>query len=263
MRRVFLALFILATPACGGSDVASADPRSWCHAQMFEGSRFTVCDNESGRLQLFAAAPKDTPLRSFADVTRKIDPSKVAFAMNAGMFDENGRPIGLAIVGPGRIVHRINLRDGPGNFHMKPNGVFEVDGSGRAHVLESEQIGELVSKDKAVLATQSGPLLVSDGKLHPRIEPDGQSRLIRNGVGVTASGRAIFVISDDAVSFGKLARFFRDRLHTPNALYFDGSVSSLWDPPDGRQDAHAELGPIIVAFRPAESAPGRAARAKP
>ena len=47
-------------------------------------------------------------------------------------------------------------------------------------------------------------------------------------------------------------RFFREALKTPDALYFDGSVSSLWDPADSRQDSHAPLGPIIVAFKPAK-----------
>ena len=230
---------------------------------MFEGSRFTVCDNEGGRLQLFAAAPDKQPVRSFAELAGTIDPSKVAFAMNAGMFDENGRPIGLAIVGPDQPVHRINLRDGPGNFHMKPNGVFEVDATGKAFVFESRPMPmELVPAPSVALATQSGPLLLKHGKLHPKIEPDGQSRLIRNGVGVR-DGHALFVISDDPVSFGKLARFFRDGLKTPDALYFDGSVSSLWDPADGRQDSHSPLGPIIVAFKPAESKPGPGGRAKP
>ena len=229
--------------------------------QLFEGSRFTVCDNEGGELQLFAAGPHETPLRSFGEVARKVDPSKVAFAMNAGMFDENGRPIGLAIAA-GEQVHKINLRDGPGNFHMKPNGDFEVRIDGHAAIVESgPRPSDVIQTIR--FATQSGPLLVYHGKLHPKIEPDGQSRLIRNGVGVTAAGRPLFVISEDPVSFGKLARFFRDRLHTPDALYFDGSVSSLWDPPDGRQDTHSKLGPIIVAFKPAASAPGHGGHAKP
>jgi uncharacterized protein YigE (DUF2233 family) len=230
--------------------------------QVFEGTRFTVCDNEGGQLELFAAGPHDTPVRSFTDLSRKLDVAKVAFAMNAGMFDENGRPIGLAISGPSKLAHKINLRDGPGNFHMKPNGVFKVEIGGRAGISESRPLPLEVLKT-VQLATQSGPLLVQHGQLHPKIEPDGQSRLIRNGVGVTAAGRPLFVISEDPVSFGKLARFFRDRLHTPDALYFDGSVSSLWNPPDGRQDSHSQLGPIIVALKPAASKPGRAGRARP
>jgi uncharacterized protein YigE (DUF2233 family) len=261
--KAFLSL-MFALGACVRIGGASADRGSWCHMQLFEGSRFTVCDNEGGKLQLFAAARDQDPLRSFSDVERKVDVSKVAFAMNAGMFDEHGRPIGLAIVRPGRSVHQINLRDGPGNFHMKPNGVFQVDTSGRASVLESGPMpSDVTLSPELALATQSGPILVIHGKLHPKIEPDGESRLTRNGVGVTAEGHALFVISEDPVSFGKLARFFRDGLHTPNALYFDGSVSSLWDPPDGRQDSHSRLGPIVVAFKPAASAPDRGDRARP
>ena len=224
---------------------------------MFEGDQFTVCDPEGGELRLFAAGRNEPPLRSFADIGGRIDPGRVAFAMNAGMFGEDGRPIGLAMV-DGAQKHAINLRKGGGNFHLLPNGVFLVRRDGAAAVVESHKF----NPDGVRFATQSGPMLVIDGKLHPAFEPDGQSRLIRNGVGVR-NGHALFVISGDPVSFGKLARFFRDRLKTPNALFFDGSVSSLWDPAEGRQDAQVPLGPIIVALKPAASAPGRAGHATP
>ena len=175
MRGKAMLSLIFVVGACGRAGHAPADQHSWCRMQPFESSRFTVCDNEGGKLQLFAAAPGQIPLRSFADVATKVDASKVAFAMNAGMFDENGRPIGLAIVGPGLSVHRINLRDGPGNFQMKPNGVFEVDASGRPSVIDS---GPMPPAPGPALATQSGPMLVIHGRLHPKIEPDGESRLI-------------------------------------------------------------------------------------
>ena len=89
-------------------------------------------------------------------------------------------------------------------------------------------------------------MLVIGGKLHPEITQDGPSRAIRNGVGVDAQGRAHFVISQTPMSFGKLARFYRDVLKTPNALYLDGSVSALWDPASGRMDGGVPIGPIIV-----------------
>jgi uncharacterized protein YigE (DUF2233 family) len=177
----------------------------------------------------------------------KVDSKRVAFAMNAGMFDQDGRPIGLAEVN-GAQSHAVNVRKGGGNFHLMPNGVFMVLAGGKAAIFESDHIPQFRAAPR--LATQSGPMLVINGKLHPKFDRDGPSHYIRNGVGVTKDGKALFVISDDPVSFGKLARFFRDGLHTPNALYFDGVVSSLWDPPNGRQDAHVPLGPIIVAFKP-------------
>ena len=243
---------------------AKAEPQkpaeSFCRQQAFEGSRFTVCDNKGGELRLYAAGKSETPIRSFAALMRKVDAQKVAFAMNAGMFGEDGRPIGMAQA-DGREVHKINLRDGSGNFHMKPNGVFLVDAAGNRDIYPSDRVP--VFRSAPLLVTQSGPMLVIDGKLHPKLERDGQSRLIRNGVGVTREGKALFIISETAVSLGKFARFFRDELKTPNALYFDGSVSSLWDPANGRQDTRAELGPMIVALKPAASAPGRGGPARP
>lgn len=262
-RQRALTAVLLCLAGCAESKPARG-PQSFCHDQLFDGSQFTVCDNEGGDLVLFAARKNEAPVRSFAALMRKVDARRVAFAMNAGMFDENGRPIGYAITN-GEQVKPVNLRDGPGNFHLKPNGVFIVNVAGSPSIYPSDRIPLFRAAPR--LITQSGPMLVIDGKLHPRLQADGQSRLIRNGVGVRG-GKAVFVISKSAVSLGKFARFFRDRLKTPNALYFDGSVSSLWDPANGRQDSHSALGPIIVAFKPAEpkpaaSKPGRGGRARP
>ena len=245
MRRLLLLTLLLA--ACRNEQAPSA-VQSPCRERAFEGSAFIVCDPRQGPLKLYAADDDEPAKRRFADLG--LEPNKVAFAMNAGMFDDEGRPIGLAVVDGGQ-VHAINRREGGGNFHLMPNGVFAVDANGRATIETSaEWRGE-----QAIIATQSGPMLVIEGKLHPEIAPDGESRYVRNAVGVTADGRSLFVITLDAVSLGKLARFFRDELKTPDALYFDGSVSSLWDPANGRMDDFTELGPIIVAFKPGESAP--------
>ena len=263
MRSVPLAFLLLA--ACGSSASAPKWPASPCHQTLFEGARFTLCDPGKGQLRLVAAGREEVPLRSFADVAKRIDARQVAFAMNAGMFDNDGRPIGLAIA-DGQSLHAINLRDGGGNFHLKPNGVFVVRKSGAASIVVSEVFK---TAPDIAFATQSGPMLVIDGAIHPRFDPDGESRFIRNGVGIAPDGHPLFVISNEVVSFGKLARFFRDGLHARNALYFDGSVSSLWDPAAGRQDAGVPLGPIIVALKPAKpsrsaaSAPGRAGHATP
>jgi uncharacterized protein YigE (DUF2233 family) len=225
----------------------------------FEGARFTVCDPGKGQLRLVAAGRTEQAKRSFAELMPRIPAERVAFAMNAGMFDEDGRPIGLAII-DGRQLRAINRRDGGGNFHMKPNGVFLVRRSGQARVVTSAMFK--LSPDIA-FATQSGPMLVIDGKVNPTFDRDGQSRFVRNGVGIGPGGRPLFVISNEVVSFGKLARFFRDGLKVRDALYFDGSVSALWDPATGRQDAGAELGPMIVALKPEASKPGRASPATP
>jgi uncharacterized protein YigE (DUF2233 family) len=244
---------LLLVASCKADGTAPQPAQSYCHQESFENSRFTVCDNEGGQLRLFAAGKDEKALRSFAEVAAITDPDSIAFAMNAGMFNEQGQPIGLARTESGQ-KRSVNLRDGPGNFHLKPNGVFMVT-CGAAHaIFPSDSMP--VFRCAPRLATQSGPMLVIAGKLHPKFEHDGPSRLIRNGVGVRA-GKAVFVITDDPVSLGKFARFFRDGLKTPDALYFDGSVSSLWDPANGRLDSHSLLGPIIVALKPAASKPDR------
>ncbi len=166
--------------------------------------------------------------------------------MNAGMFDENGHAIGL-LVEDGRQIRAINRRKGGGNFHLMPNGVFLVRRDGTAEVVTSEDYAP--SKD-VLFATQSGPMLVIDGKIHPAFDADGTSRHFRNGVGIAHDGTPVFVISADPVSFGKFARFYRDRVKAQDALFFDGAVSSLWDPAAHRMDSNAPLGPMVVVFRP-------------
>ena len=241
MVRRLLAALALALAACTGTGGAAERP-SPCRHDRFEGASFLVCTPpSSARIALYAAARNEAPRRSFKALG--LAESEVAFAMNAGMFGTDGRPIGLTVV-DGRQVHRIALRPSRGNFGMKPNGVFLVRKSGRAEVVVSEDYRP--SADIR-LATQSGPMLVIAGKLHPKFAPDGESRQIRNGVGIAPDGKALFVISEDPVSLGRFARFFRDRLKSRDALYFDGSVSSLWSPADGRMDDFTELGPIIVA----------------
>jgi uncharacterized protein YigE (DUF2233 family) len=259
MRLPFLLLLILASCGPSHSTVAQAAPP--CSQRVFEESRFTVCEAEGGTVEIRTSNDDSQPYRSFTSLAQALGKraDDVAFAMNAGMFGEDGHAIGL-LIEDGKQIHAINRREGGGNFHLMPNGVFLVRTDGRSEVVTSKAFEP--SKGIA-FATQSGPMLVIDGKLHPAFEPDGESRYVRNGVGIAPDGTPLFVISQEPVSFGKLARLFRDELHAKNALYFDGSVSSLWDPADGRQDLFAPLGPMVVVFRGAASAPGRAARARP
>ena len=251
MRPLFLLLLLT---ACSPSAKAPTQPISACHEDRFEGSAFTVCDG-IGPVEVRTGA------RSFAALQSSLGDraATVAFAMNAGMFDDTGRPIGL-MVEDGREVHAINRRNGYGNFHLMPNGVFLVRRSGKAEVVSSDAYKP--APDIAY-ATQSGPMLLIDNKLHLKIDPDGTSRFVRNAVGIAPGGAPTFVISLDAVSFGKLARFMRDRLKVRDALYFDGSVSSLWDPANSRMDAFTELGPMVVVFKSEASAPRRAVPATP
>ena len=161
--------------------------------------------------------------------------------MNAGMFGQDQSPVGL-YVEDRRKLHEADTRGGATNFHMKPNGVFWI-GDGVAGVTETSRY--LASTPPTRYATQSGPMLIIDGKIYPKIRPDGTSQKIRNGVGACKGGAVSFAIAEEPVTFDTFARLFRDGLGCQNALFLDGSVSSLYAPELNRGDELEPLGPIV------------------
>jgi uncharacterized protein YigE (DUF2233 family) len=253
-RSPALAFLLLA--ACFSNEKqAEAPPPPPCEGVTFEGAALTHCTATPGRHAIhMVLGPKGgAPYRSLSQlaVDRPEKSREVAFATNGGMFDGAGQPIGY-YVEEGERLHKLNRNDGPGNFHMLPNGVFYGNAGGPWAVRPSDDFAANVSR-RPDFGTQSGPMLVIAGKLHPAIDHDGASKKLRNGVGVDRQGRAHFVISDEPVSFGKLARYFRDKLKCPDALFLDGSVSSLWDPHVGRVDGGPPLGPLIVVEKRAKA----------
>jgi uncharacterized protein YigE (DUF2233 family) len=238
-------------PSPGSSSFAGPEGRAAagpCRAVSFEAVDYTVCeiDLRRYRVGLFWQDRDGRAYGSLSAFNRAMaaagDPPVVA--MNAGMYHEDLSPVGLFVSG-GRLLNPANENDGDGNFFMKPNGVFYVDGDS-AGILETGAF--LRRAPAAEIATQSGPMLVIDGALHPLFSDDGPSRKIRNGVGIRDDHTVVFAISRDDVSFGSFARLFRDALGCRNALYLDGSISSL-SAPDGLSVGWGiRLGPILAVF---------------
>lgn len=231
-----------------------AQMESSCRPVIFENSSFTHClaVPSRHRISTALAGSDGKPLRGFAQLaaSRGQNAPAVAFAMNGGMFGEDGQPIGYYVQNS-RRTQTLNTRSADGNFYMKPNGVFFGDDT-RWQVRTTDNFLAEVT-ERPQFGTQSGPMLVVDGKLHPKISSDGESRLIRNAVGVDEEGRAHFVISNAPVSFGKLARLYRDKLKVDNALYLDGNVSALWSPASGRMDSNVPIGPLILVEKRTET----------
>lgn len=221
-----------------------------CRGLTHEGRVYTVCEVTAAEdVRLFQTAPDGDSYSTFDRVNEALasEGATLGFAMNAGMYHPDRAPVGLMIEN-GVSRAGIVTSDGPGNFGLLPNGVFCI--TDRFAIIESRAFK--AAPPACRFATQSGPMLVINGALHPRFIADSPSRYVRNGVGVSADGsRAYFVISEGRVNFAEFARLFRDALGTPQALYFDGNISRLFAPDIGRRDLGFPMGPIVGTVVPA------------
>lgn len=166
---------------------------------------------------------------------------RLTFAMNAGMFHADLRPVGLLV--QNKVVQqRLNIDSGTGNFFLKPNGVFYLTTRNRAVICKTENMPRDMRHIRA--ATQSGPLLLIDGHVNSAFNSRSSNVNIRNGVGVLPNGHVVFAISNVEVTFYELAEYFRQR-GCSSALYLDGYVSRMYAPSIQRTETEGELGPII------------------
>lgn len=237
--KTYAAIWILSSALLGAGAADAA-----CSRAVFEDVPLTVCtaDPATDDIRLFLYNDAGQPLGSFNNLAETLaEGETLAFAMNAGMYHPDRRPVGLYVEN-GTELAPIVTRDGPGNFALLPNGVLCL-GDGRVEIVESRTF----ERDGPVCAyaTQSGPMLVIDGALHPRFLAGSESRFYRNGVGVGSDGTLYAVISDAPLNFHRFARFFRDALKTPNALFLDGKVSRLYAPKLDRHDIGFPMGPML------------------
>lgn len=236
IRLALLALALLAGPAWASD----------CRNLQHDGNSYSLCTVDVTRedLRLFLYDEAGMLYGQFGKVDDALETTGQAlgFAMNAGMYHDSRAPVGHYVEN-GQEVMRVIPNAGPGNFGLLPNGVLCLS-SGKAQVIETLRFVE--TAPDCSYATQSGPMLVIDGALHPRFLPDSTSRYIRNGVGTSADGsKAVFVISNNPVTFHQFGSLFRDLLDLPNALYFDGNISRLYAPELNRDDFGFAMGPII------------------
>ncbi len=247
IRTAIIAIGFLVVP-----EVQAAD----CDSVEFDGARFTACtiDMRHEDVRLFLRDPAGDVYGTFTRIEAGLpEGQSLALAMNAGMFHDDLRPVGLYIE-DGTQEMRLVTQDGPGNFGLLPNGVLCLS-DGRAEIIESLSFASRAPSCR--FATQSGPMLVIDGDLHPRFREHSTSLNIRNGAGASPDGaRMVLAISDEPVNFHHFARFFRDALSLPNALYLDGRISRLHAPEIDRSDFGFPVGPIIGVVEGAPAVDG-------
>ena len=243
--------------ACFSSAVLAHGPQPHCAAENYKGNDYTVCtfDPSMSDIRLFLNDENGAVFGSFDAVNEQLAKTgeKLVFAMNAGMYHKDRSPVGLYIEG-GEQKQKINIKPGRGNFHMLPNGVFwlsqiedDIATYKSAGVASTQTY---VAQSKNVMdATQSGPMLVINGVMHPKFKSNSTSLKIRNGVGQKGD-TLFFVKSEVPVNFHDFASFYKDELKAQNALYLDGTISRLYAPNLGRNDFGAKLGPIVGVVVP-------------
>ena len=249
MRRVIgIVLFLVAVSLLPTAGCARADAR----LVDFKGVSYTVytVDLSVSQLRLIWRDGDTGRFRNARGIARWAEEhgQELVFATNAGMFEPDYSPCGV-LISDGRQIGRLNLRDAAGNFYLKPNGVF-MRGPDGARILDARSF----RYDPALaLATQSGPLLVLNGAVHPRFIPDSDSRLVRSGVGVQTPSSVVFTISNGPVNFYDFALLFRDRLQCPNALFLDGTISKMYLPALGRLEDDGNFSALFAVFKPSRS----------
>jgi uncharacterized protein YigE (DUF2233 family) len=172
------------------------------------------------------------------------------FATNGGMYRPGGAPKGLFIEGQKQVAP-LDTASGPGNFYLRPNGVFYLTTGRAAGICATADFGRVAPAAGVAYATQSGPLLVHRGQLHPAFRPGSANVVVRSGVGILPDGRAVFAISRGPVNLYDFATYFQHR-GCREALYLDGFVSRLYCPAQGWRQEGGDFGVIIGVAAPAK-----------
>lgn len=210
----------------------------------YEGGRYHLYRVDKAdwpRLQLAWLGENGQPLGDFNGLRQQLASrnKRIIFATNAGIFERGPKPCGLTICA-GKELVPVSLREGEGNFYLKPNGIFYLDDQTGPGVMEAAEFAR--SGIKPRLATQSGPLILRNGVIHPAFREGSPNKRLRNAVGVRSKdGQIIFAMSDredsvkGRVTFHQFTRFFID-LGCRDVLYLDGDISNmLVDPkPDAK-----------------------------
>jgi uncharacterized protein YigE (DUF2233 family) len=241
--------------ALPGASSAEADG---CQNRTLLGTPYIVCafNPATDDLRLYWRGQDGRALRTFDALAGELkgEGRDLVFAMNGGMYERDFSPVGLHIE-QGKTLSELNTKTVTGrpsqipNFYKKPNGVF-FWGEGRAGILESGRFD--TQKPQAAYATQSGPMLVFEGNIHPAFIEKSRDLKPRNGVGVAPDGTVYFVMTRGRVSFYQFARAFRDGLGVQNALFLDGGwAPGIYAPELRRNDrpGHGGYGPIIAVVR--------------
>ncbi|UOQ71029.1 phosphodiester glycosidase family protein [Hymenobacter cellulosilyticus] len=220
-----------------------------CHSAPSKEGRFVSYQVDLRRqtLRLYWRDDAGQPLRSLQRLADWLRGRKqnLVFGMNAGMYKAGNVPLGLFIQ-DARVITPLDTTAGSGNFYLLPNGVFYITATNKAVVCPTAAFRY---SEAIAYATQSGPMLVVEGRIHPAFKPGSPNLNIRNGVGVLPDGRVLFAMSRQPISLYDFAEYFRQQ-GCRNALYLDGLVSRTYAPKEQWVQTDGDFGVMIGVSEP-------------
>ncbi len=237
MKKIVLILSIIFTTLWADEALKYEDKRIIVH----------MVDPKKSELNLYLKDDNGTIFKTFKNLKNYLKKynKELLFAMNGGMYMENSMPLGLYVEKGKQIKKTNRVKKAFGNFYMQPNGIFFITKKRNAYIKKTTDF----KLEKYVdFATQSGPMLVINGKMHPRFMKDSKNIHIRNGVGVLEDGRILFAISNEMINFYDFATFFKKN-GCQNALYFDGAISDIYLPPKYEGYAHSRFGVMVAEVK--------------
>jgi uncharacterized protein YigE (DUF2233 family) len=232
--RLSLLRWLLATAVLFGVVACADKARALDSGRLaFDGQNYRVVhiDLKREQLRLYWRNPQDgQPFGNIENLRQwgEAHGRKLLFAANAGIYDRKFAPLGLYVEN-GKTLVPLNLAHGnpaSGNFSLLPNGVFAIYPDGHAEVRTSAAFK--TDGKAAQQATQSGPMLLIDGKLNEQFVNDSSSLKWRSGVCAKSPHEVVFAVSEAPVNFHTFGRLFRDKLGCRDALYLDGSISQFY-----------------------------------
>ena len=264
--RLFLLLFPLALPVLCASWVLAPphnphNPhnRNNPHKSFSDNIVSYTVDPKTQDLRFYREDDSGHLLGSIQHLKDWLDQKhrSLIFAMNGGMFKTDGSPVGLFIQEQITITP-LDTSTGEGNFYLKPNGVLYISKDKKATIC---QTADFRTNDPThspphssvtspiSYATQSGPMLLLNGTIHPVFKKGSTNLNIRNGVGILPDGKLVFAMSKEPINFYDFAEYFKT-MGCQNALYLDGFVSRTYLPEKDWIQTDGNFGIIIAVTMP-------------
>lgn len=202
-----------------------------------------IVDPSQQELKFYWKDQKGNIYGNFQNLKSELEKSgeELTFAMNGGMYTRDLSPQGLYIENGKTYAPIDTNKNGYGNFYLQPNGIFFLTNEGKATICTTDSFSD---NGSIRYATQSGPMLLIEGEIHPKFNKGSSNVHIRNGVGILPNGNLLFAMSKKKINFYDFASYFKEK-SCENALYLDGFVSRTYLPSEDWIQLDGNFGVII------------------